>query len=948
MDPKRKRPIGLLFFLVLLAASLILVSLELRNLGESRAHAVHLAEVHTRNLAQAMDLSVSATVGRIDQGLRTVTAEMERSLAAGRLDRTRLEVFIATQQALLPEAVAIRVTDAEGTILLNKPSQSASSTLRDRPFWSLLQADPAAGLCVSRPHIGLFTKRWIFSFARRYNLPDGRFGGIVVLPVFVDHFQKALTGFEVGTGGTLTLRDSDGGFVARHPAVLEGETLRIGDREMSEKLRTIITSGSTQSTFQTVTPFDGASRILTFRRMSQVPMFVLASLAEVDYLSQWRAERRRTLARLVTVLLGIWLLSGVLWRGWEGRERGIRALAESEFRYRTQFDRASEGISLVSSEGLLLEANESFLRMHGFTWEELKGRRLKDLDTPDSYEHAAGRIRCLEAGEVLTFEVNHVHKAGHVFPLEVSASKVTQGGSSAYLCFHRDITERKLAQEAMQKDQSRLLKAELVARFGSWELDLANRKMRASVGAGLIYGLEGRAWNIDEVQHMVLPEYRPTMDAALTGLIEHRQPYNIEFQIRRAGDGELRTVHSVAEYDPAKHTVLGVIHDITEKKLDEEEKHQLQAQLQHAHKMESLGSLAGGVAHDMNNVLGAILGLASVQGQQAPPGSTLKRSLETIATACQRGAKLVKGLLGFARQSLAEEKVLDLNSLVREEMELLERTTLQKVRLETDLAEPLLPVTGDPGALGHALMNLCVNAVDAMEPGGLLTVRTRNDGTSRVLLEVLDTGSGMPAEVLAKAMDPFFTTKPLGKGTGLGLSIVYGTVKAHGGTISIQSEPGRGSRVAIHLPASSSREAEIGEAAQLPFSPSGEALLLLLVDDDELVQESLVAMLETLGHEVRVTSSGKAACAELECGLRPDAIVLDMNMPGLDGAATLPLLRSLLPGVPILLSTGRSNQAVLDLVNNTLDVFLLPKPFDLRVLQEHLMILPKVPKPAVP
>ena len=259
-----------------------------------------------------------------------------------------------------------------------------------------------------------------------------------------------------------------------------------------------------------------------------------------------------------------------------------------------------------------------------------------------------------------------------------------------------------------------------------------------------------------------------------------------------------------------------------------------------------------------------------------------------------------------------------------------------------------LPVTGDPGALGHALMNLCVNAVDAMEPGGLLTVRTRNDGTSRVLLEVLDTGSGMPAEVLAKAMDPFFTTKPLGKGTGLGLSIVYGTVKAHGGTISIQSEPGRGSRVAIHLPASSSREAEIGEAAQLPFSPSGEALLLLLVDDDELVQETLVAMLETLGHEVRVTSSGKAACAELECGLRPDAIVLDMNMPGLDGAATLPLLRSLLPGVPILLSTGRSNQAVLDLVNNTLDVFLLPKPFDLRVLQEHLMILPKVPKPAVP
>ena len=945
MDIKRKRPIGFLFFLALLAVSLILVSLELRNLAESRAHAVSLAEVHTRNLAQAMDLSVSATVSRIDQGLRTVTAELERSLAAGRLDRSRMEGFVATQQALLPEAVAIRVSDAQGTILVNNPGRNLSATLRDRPFWKLLQADSAAGLCISKPHLGLFTKQWIFSFARRYNLPDGRFGGIVVLPVFVEHFQKALTGFDLGAGGMLTLRDSEGGFVARHPAILEGQTVPIGDTEMPEKLQMIIASGSSQSTFQAVTPFDGATRILTFRRLNRVPMFVLASLAEADYLSQWRAERRRTVARLVIVLLSLWFLAGVLWRSWQGRERGIRALAESESRYRTQFDRASEGISLVSPEGLILEANESFVRMHGLTWEELKGRGMNDLDTPDSFDQVASRIRRLEAGEVLTFEVNHLHKAGHRFPMEVSASKVIQGGSSAYLCFHRDITERKRAQDALQKDQSRLLKAEVVARFGSWELNLADHKMKASVGAGLIYGLEGRAWNIDEVQHMVLPEYRPAMDAALTGLIEHQQPYNVEFQIRRDGDGELRTIHSVAEYDPAKRIVFGVIHDITEKKLAEDEKHLLQAQLQHAHKMESLGSLAGGVAHDMNNVLGAILGLASVQAHLAPPGSSLKKSLETIATACQRGAKLVKGLLGFARRSLAEEKILDLNSLVREEMELLERTTLQKVRLTSDLAANLLSVTGDPGALGHALMNLCVNAVDAMEPGGLLTVRTRNEGLDRVLLEIVDTGCGMPKEVLAKAMDPFFTTKPLGKGTGLGLSIVYGTVKAHGGTISIHSELGKGTRVAIHLPATASLAAEPGGGAHLALSSSDRGLMVLLVDDDELVQESVVSMLEALGHAVKVVSSGEGAYAELEAGLRPDAILLDMNMPGLDGASTLPLLRNLLPEVPVLLATGRSNQAVLDLVHTLPNVFLLAKPFDLLALQTQLKALSKVPSP---
>ena len=361
-----------------------------------------------------------------------------------------------------------------------------------------------------------------------------------------------------------------------------------------------------------------------------------------------------------------------------------------------------------------------------------------------------------------------------------------------------------------------------------------------------------------------------------------------------------------------------------------------------------IGSLAGGVAHDMNNVLGAILGLASVHAHVAPPGSALKKSLDTIATACERGAKLVKGLLGFARQSLAEEKILDLNSLVREEMELLERTTLQMVRLESDLAAHLLPVTGDPGALGHALMNLCVNAVDAMEPGGLLTVRTRNEGHHRVLLEIVDTGCGMPKEVLAKAMDPFFTTKPLGKGTGLGLSIVYGTVKAHGGTISIQSEPGQGTRVAIHLPASPALAAQTGDHARLSFGPPDQGLMVLLVDDDELVQESVASMLEALGHGVQVVSSGEEACAELERGLRPDAILLDMNMPGLDGAATLPLLRRLMPEVPVLLATGRSNQVVLDLVNITPNVFLLPKPFDLRELQKQLKALAKDPSPHVP
>jgi len=246
---------------------------------------------------------------------------------------------------------------------------------------------------------------------------------------------------------------------------------------------------------------------------------------------------------------------------------------------------------------------------------------------------------------------------------------------------------------------------------------------------------------------------------------------------------------------------VSILRDITERERLERERRQLEAQVLRQEKMESLGSLAGGVAHDMNNVLGAILAITTVHQLQAEEGSRLGRDLGTVVKACQRGGTLVKGLLSFAREELAEVRELSLNTVVLEEVALLERTTLQKVRLELDLAEDLLPVDGDPAALSHGLLNLCVNAVDAMPDGGTLTFRTRNEGGAEVLLEVRDTGSGMSREVLAKALDPFYTTKPRGKGTGLGLPIVYGTVKAHHGRMEIHSEPGRGTWIQIRLPA---------------------------------------------------------------------------------------------------------------------------------------------------
>ena len=412
--------------------------------------------------------------------------------------------------------------------------------------------------------------------------------------------------------------------------------------------------------------------------------------------------------------------------------------------------------------------------------------------------------------------------------------------------------------------------------------------------------------------------------------------YTCEYRMRHQ-DGSWRWVLDqgrIVSWDEqgTPTRMVGANLDITERKY-------LESQLSHSQKMEGLGILAGGVAHDMNNVLGAILGLASIHLEIQPPGTPIYKSLQTITKACNRGKELIQRLLGFARQRLAEGRELDLNALISDEVRLLERTTLARVRLQVELADGLRPIRGDTGALSQLLMNLCVNGVDAMPEGGVLILRTRNLEGAWVEVQVEDTGIGMSSEVLAKATAPFFTTKEQGKGTGLGLSIAHSTMTAHQGSMKIQSEPGLGTCVSLRFPTcgSASPEEESEDTPALTAAlPAGAPLHILLVDDDELIRQSMQSSLELMGHHLTTASSGETALQQVESGLQPDVVILDMNMPGLGGSGTLPPLRALCPGLPIILATGRVDQRALDLVEAHAPVALLPKPFDMAALREHL------------
>ena len=449
--------------------------------------------------------------------------------------------------------------------------------------------------------------------------------------------------------------------------------------------------------------------------------------------------------------------------------------------------------------------------------------------------------------------------------------------------------------------------------------------------------MEGWGW-----QSVHSPEVLPRVMEQWKDSITTGRPFEMVFPLRGA-DGQFRPF--LTRVVPVHDGNGGLVHwfgtstDITETMRVEEERRLLEAQVFQAQRLESLGKLAGGVAHDLNNVLAAILGLASIHQEEAAPSSTLAKSLATIVTACERGRDVVKGLLAFARKGVSLMGPVDLNILVKQIVHLLEATTLKRVRVTTDLQEPIVLVQGDEAALSNALMNLCMNSVDAMADGGSLTIRTRLTDAGAEL-RVVDSGVGMTPEVLKQAVDPFFTTKPLDKGTGLGLAMVYGTMEAHGGKLGIHSEVGKGTEVLLTFPPfQPPPAAEPLPEPRLDHPLASNPLSILLVDDDELLRNTVPRMLGALGHQVHTSEGGQEALNCLAEGLAVDLVVLDMKMPGLDGAHTLPRLLALRPGLKVLLASGHSDHDPLDLMVGRPNVMFIQKPFTLQELHEKIRSL---------
>ena len=629
------------------------------------------------------------------------------------------------------------------------------------------------------------------------------------------------------------------------------------------------------------------------------------------------------------------------------RMENEQAIKNSEERNRVLAESAPDAIVTCNSAGQIVGWNRSAESVFGYTTEEALAQPLQ-LVIPERFQgtHLEGMTR-LRLGGVPSLlgrvvEVTGRRKDGTEVPLELSMSRWETAAGWFITGILRDISERKRALGHLQDSEEKFRALVETAQELIWKCDSAGRFIYLNPAWEKTHGYRveemlGKRFGDFQSPEVFAQDALVFAEVMAGGSLRNHETTHL------TKDGQVITLlfNAIPDLDREGRVmgVQGTATDITHRRREEEQERRLQAQLHQFEKLEGLGLLAGGVAHDMNNVLAAILGMASANQESQPPGSPIHHALEVISQAALRGRTMVATLLNFARKTPAEERQLDVNGMLREEVRLLIHSALSQVNLELDLAPDLRPMRGDAHALANAFMNLCINAADAMPENGKIILRTRNVDAHWIEVQVLDTGCGMPKDVLAKALDPFFTTKEVGKGTGLGLSLVHSSVKAHRGQLDIQSDPGKGTCVRLRFPACDLAppcpEAPKEPKAALPWA-SGRSLAVLVVDDDAMTRVAIQTILLALNHADTAVACGEEALVLLQEGFRPDAVILDMNMPGLGGSGTLPRLRVLHPEVPVLLVTGRADQTALDLAAAHPGVTLLSKPFSKAELKQHL------------
>jgi PAS domain S-box-containing protein len=626
----------------------------------------------------------------------------------------------------------------------------------------------------------------------------------------------------------------------------------------------------------------------------------------------------------------------------EERAQVMAALRESEERYRALFERSMDCVYLHDFEGRMLDANPAALALFGYGADEIKSHSFASLLRPDQIPLALeGAKEVRQEGHLVRPREYWVRrKDGREVLLETQAAAIfSEGVPVAVQGIARDITERRRTERRLREHLAFLQALIDAMPFPVFVKDASGRFQSTNAAFDLFFDVEREEILGKTVFEVSGKELAGIYSEADERLFREGGANAFEGPFLSADAGVREVIIRKATYrqeDGSVGGVVGVIVDITERKKAEEERRRLEAQLQQAQKMEAIGSLAGGVAHDFNNLLQAMLSSAELARAVPGDGERVASAMAELEQHIRRGAALARQLLLFSRREAARPEWLDLNEVVEGARRFLGRLVRDDITFTVELAAQQLPVIADRGKLDQVLMNLVVNACDAMPDGGRLTIRTGPAEAGRVWLSVEDTGTGISQEIRDRIFEPFFTTK-MDKGSGLGLSVVHGIVSQHGGAIQVGGREGGGSVFRIELPAAKPEERR---AAALPPAageeiPQGGGERVLVVEDEEGAREGLVDLLTMLGYRATGVASAEDA-GRLPNDPPFDLLLSDILLPGASGADLARGLQARWRRLRVILMSGYTEDEAVrrGVVGGW--VRFLQKPFDTKTLAQEV------------
>jgi two-component system, cell cycle sensor histidine kinase and response regulator CckA len=620
-----------------------------------------------------------------------------------------------------------------------------------------------------------------------------------------------------------------------------------------------------------------------------------------------------------------------------------RRAEEEQARLSAIVESSDDAIIATTISGVILNWNRGAERMYGYAASEVRGRTIDFLETEERHGELGAIVeRVRRSRNTERYETARRRKDGEVVYVSVVLSPLrnSAGAVVGLTSIARDISEKKRAEEALRDSRAFLEQAQEVGHIGSWVSGLSeDDRLDWSAETCRIFGVapdefDGRIQTFFSFVH---PEDRDPIRTAVQRALALDEPYSIEHRIVRR-DGTLRWVHERANVirDEARRPVrlVGTVQDVTERR-------ELEEQLLQAQKLDAIGRLAGGIAHDFNNLLTAILGYSSELLTRLDPEHPGRGDVEEIRSAGERAAALTRQLLAFSRKQSLVPELVDLNAVVTNLEKMLRRVIGEDIDLITETGVALAPIRADPGQIEQVILNLAVNARDAMPSGGTLRIRTGavefreprvfGDASlpagSYVLLSVRDDGVGMDTKTRRRIFEPFFTTKEKGKGTGLGLSTVHGIVRQSGGAIDVESESGRGTAFRIYLPRF--EEAKAGPAVPKAAAEDSRGReTVLLVEDESAIRQLLQKVLESKGYTVIACDRGEAALQVLESRPAPVHLLLtDVVMPGMTGPELAARIAAIRPATRVLLMSGYADRVAQEGVGFDKRWPLIEKPF---------------------